>query len=170
MLAVPEPSIAEHRLADVYDYWNRKRRGRAMPARADIDPVDIPHLLGRLYLVDTAETLGAFRFRLYGSALAQGFGRDRTGSQFHETPEIHGDAAVAGAYWRVYSDGLPDYVRGRPIAPDTTFRMYSRLLLPLSDDGVQVNMILGAIVFFFRADLEAARASESGRPGPSRNG
>ena len=39
-------------LADLYEYWQSRRRGDGLPARGDIDPVDIPALLEHLILVD----------------------------------------------------------------------------------------------------------------------
>lgn len=149
-LALVQPQITEIRLGEVYDYWDRKRAGRAMPSRADIDPIDIPHLLANLILVDTADAFGAFRFRLFGSAVVQGIGEDRTGKYFSDLPTITGDPETADSYWCVYTDGQPDYASGRSVLPNATFRKYSRLLLPLSNDGTQVSMILGAIVFFLR--------------------
>ena len=37
-------------LRRLLDYWRRKRNGRAFPRRADIDPLDLGFMLGRIAL------------------------------------------------------------------------------------------------------------------------
>src|SRR5215510_12704428 len=37
---------------EFYEYWRRTGAGKAMPARADIDPLDIPQLLANVFLMD----------------------------------------------------------------------------------------------------------------------
>lgn len=73
-------SLPRGPLADLYDYWDGKRAGRPWPARVDIDPLDIPHLLKYLLLLDV-ERLEPMRlrFRLVGSNFHRFFGRDMTG-------------------------------------------------------------------------------------------
>ena len=42
-------------LVEFLEYWRGKCDGRAMPARADIDPLEIPRLLPYVYLVDVLD-------------------------------------------------------------------------------------------------------------------
>jgi hypothetical protein len=44
--------LSHHR--DLYAYWFSKRGSRSMPARGDVNPVDIPLLLPYLILVERA--------------------------------------------------------------------------------------------------------------------
>jgi hypothetical protein len=56
---------------EFYEYWLGKGRGagKAMPARADIDPLDIPALLANVFLIDVVPgNPRRFRFRLVGTA------------------------------------------------------------------------------------------------------
>jgi hypothetical protein len=48
----------------MYDYWLAKRGGRAMPARADLEPVEIKKLLPMLVLVDVTADARRFVYRL----------------------------------------------------------------------------------------------------------
>ena len=66
--------ISDPLLLRLFEYWRGKRAGRRMPARADIDPVQIPWALSRLFLVDYTPDDG-FRYRLAGNELANLFGR-----------------------------------------------------------------------------------------------
>ncbi len=76
-------------LAALYGYWNRVRRSKAVPARSDLDPVDIPHLLPYLLLVECYDSGQRINFRLVGTDVA--FGADPTGKFLQ-------DAAPAGVY------------------------------------------------------------------------
>ena len=44
--------LSAPRLRQAFAYWRGKLAGRAMPARRDIDPVDVPTLLPYVMLVD----------------------------------------------------------------------------------------------------------------------
>ncbi len=137
----------ETRLRALKRYWDDKRGSRAMPGRADLDPVDVPDLLPYILLVDTAETLEEFRYRLIGTEVCTGFDRDRTGSRFADLPRTKRFDEVFGGYWRCFQERTPQYFHG-PLATIYNDRMqFSRLTLPLSRDGKHVDMILGGIVY-----------------------
>ncbi len=138
----------EPQLRALLAYWEDKRGTRAMPARADIDPTEIPQLLPHIVLVDTADSLGGFRYRLFGTALCKGFEHDKTGKVFSEMPRIDNFDEVYGGYWLTYLDKAPHYFHGQIVLQDKGYIRYSRLTLPLSSDGDRVNMILGGVVFY----------------------
>jgi hypothetical protein len=57
MQGIQHINPARHDLVDpllqhLYDYWDEKWRGRAMPSRADIDPLEMTFILGYVSLVD----------------------------------------------------------------------------------------------------------------------
>lgn len=104
-------------------------------------------LLPNLLFVDTAETLGEFRYRLFGTELSRGFEHDRTGVRFADLPQIENYDEIYEGYWRTYRDGVVVYFSGQIVSSRKSWLGYSRLTLPLSTDGVQVDKILGGIVF-----------------------
>lgn len=53
---------------EVFEYWNRRRGRRRVPARSNIDPADIRHVLGDTFLL-TADFAGDIRFRLAGTRI-----------------------------------------------------------------------------------------------------
>ncbi len=126
-------------------YWNDKRRGRRLPARADIDPVEMKPWLGEVLLLDVIEGGRDFRYRLVGAMIAYRTGHDMTGKLLSEMPV---DPAIGAAYLRDHRQAVEtrapvlaryDYLSardGRPVK-------FERLLLPLGDDGETVNMLLG---------------------------
>lgn len=145
-----DATIMERPLRELYAYWDHVRGDRRMPARADIDPIHIPGLLAHLMLVETAPTLEAFRYRLFGTALAEGFGHDRTGRRFAELPRIANFDEVYDGYWRTYTTATPQYFHGGIVSPGRQYLCYSRLTLPLSRNGSDVDLILGGAIFFKR--------------------
>jgi len=147
-MSVECSDIQEAQLRDLFEYWDEKRRDRRMPLRSEVDPAEIPSLLPHMMLVDTAETLSDFRYRLFGTSVCQGFGHDRTGERFGDLPQIDNYDAVYEGYWLTYTTGEPQYFPGRIVSEQKDYISYSRLTLPLSEVGAAVDMILGGVVFF----------------------
>jgi len=128
-------------------YWQAKKGGRRAPARADLDPIDIPALMPHLMLVDVEAESRRLRFRLMGTAITNGLGRDLTGRYLDELPLNKTQRAMYAEYRRVIESGEPacstwEYTRenGRHVR-------FERLVLPLSSDGATIDMLLGGIVF-----------------------
>ncbi len=141
--------VLESELNDLLGYWDCMRENKQMPARADIDPLNIPRLLPHLALIETAESLGDFRYRLYGTGVCRGFGHDRTGVRLHDLKEdVDNYEEVYSGYWRVYVDKAPDYFYGKIVSLAKRYKRYSRLLLPLSSDDEHVDIILCGFIFF----------------------
>jgi hypothetical protein len=133
----------------LFDYWHAKRQGDRLPARADIDPADLRHLLPRLALIDVLrEGDGlAFRYRLTGTEIVNRAGRDPTGKRFDEL--YRGDylQTATATYRQVVETGRPHTSdRVYPLVPGREYMSYDRLLLPLANDGVTVDMVMLLIV------------------------
>lgn len=122
-------------------YWERLRAGRAMPSRADIDPVEIRHFLPFVMLIDVLRDPLDFRCRLVGSEIeriARSSPRGRLFSQSRNCPP--------GS--RAWSDYERTVLLGRPVTgpfhyagPDRMVVAVRHCLMPLSADGKSVNMI-----------------------------
>jgi hypothetical protein len=68
----------------LFDYWCDKHQGKALPCRADINPVHFPRLLPGISLVDVAGEIAESRIRLAGTRLRDVFDREITGLQLEE--------------------------------------------------------------------------------------
>ena len=66
---------------DIFDYWNALRVGEDAPLKSQIEPGAIPHLLSRLFILET-EADRHIRFRLAGTKICDLFGRDLRGERF----------------------------------------------------------------------------------------
>lgn len=137
-----------HRL---YDYWNTKRGDRAFPHRADIDPLELgSHLLPHVFLIDVlpgSDESGQphFRFRLTGTQVDEIHNQPLTGRTPADirTPEI---AQAAERQCReVVQRRAPCCDHVALLADDQSYWHFERLMLPLSEDGDTISMLLCGI-------------------------
>lgn len=140
------------KLQDGFSYWQGLRRGRLMPARRDIDPLDIGALLPNVVLLDvihrpaTERVEGAsagldLRFRLVGTEVAARSARDYTGWRLAAIPHM----APGTSFWQhretVVRGRRPLYSTPTYVGPAKRIRSCHNLLMPLSENGDVVNMI-----------------------------
>ncbi|MDF1791124.1 MAG: PAS domain-containing protein [Thalassobaculaceae bacterium] len=134
-------------LLQAFHYWDDIRGEAAMPGRSDLDPIDIPTLLPHVILLDVIPPNDRLKVRLVGTQVVQMFGADYTGLFLDEIN-----------FGEVREKVLRDYNGAvgvaRPIFSDHTFRKLGgflfdieRVILPLSEDGRSVTMLLAVLDF-----------------------
>jgi hypothetical protein len=146
-------SITDPRLQSLYRHWLDKRHGRAMPRRADIDPLEIPGAVWpHVMILDIVHEGGVprFRYRRAGAVFWRAMGREPTGLFVDEVlPETAGYRDyVLGVYREMLERGLPIYTenafaienRDEPV-------IVHRVTLPLSSDGTAIDMAITGHVF-----------------------
>lgn len=137
--------LGEHpKLAAMYAYWNRKRGQRRLPGRPDIDPIEMREFLSNLLLAENPPGSNDWRFRVYGTALAEKQGFDLTGKLMSQHPDPDHAARVNRVLCHIRREGKPWMTRDTRIVNNKPWR-YAALFLPLSTDGTHVNMILGGV-------------------------
>ena len=138
----PDLSSFASDIALFYAYWNNKRSGRVMPARADIDPLEIVPLLPGVMLIDVVADARRFVYRLVGTREAAMRGRDPTGKSVGEG--FYGASAEASlaSYQDVVTRRAPRLERREFVTPDGRYGREQVILLPLSDDDARVTMII----------------------------
>jgi hypothetical protein len=137
--------ITHPRIRRMHEYWLVKRAGRAMPSRADIEPLELRDCLGNLCLVEvTDETPPRFRFRLDGSNLALTTGFDMTGKFLEEMPDPDYRAFVDSIYRRVLQTRAPVFMANHEDWKGYDLRVTS-VTMPLSTDGVRIDGLLDAV-------------------------
>lgn len=136
--------IANARLRRLYDYWEAKRGERVAPTRRDINPVEIPDLLGFVNIYEVRDDPRDFKIRLNGSEVAEMLGRDITG-KYCSTVTSGPDAVRCKAAFNICVD------RRSPAIVETSLAFYDKpyitqtmIVLPLSSDGEWVDMIITA--------------------------
>lgn len=155
-----DPAVLEHpTLAFLRDYWEKKRGDRAMPSRADIKPSELREHLCWVIIMEVLPGMADFRYKLIGTLVSQYWLRDSTGKTVIEAFSAESPGATKGvlAMFRkcardkaiVRSWGSAGWLAGG-------FEDFDCIVLPLSDDGENVNQILHAFVFD-RPDVMMAR-------------
>lgn len=137
--------VHEPKMHDLYRYWEGKRRGRPMPARVDIDPLDLRRQLANLILVDVAGSPPQFRIRLAGTDIVSRYGAELTGKVLDDIDLGSDLAAIKEQYEETVLKRTPTYCRHSIETKNHKFLRYERMLMPLSADGSTVNMLLGGI-------------------------
>lgn len=141
-----ETDLRHVSLRGLYGYWLDRARGRAMPDRADIDPLDMAPWLPNLLLADVIDDMTDIRFRVVGTWVVDLAGRDDTGKTFARLCVDQGWTQILDGYLTAARTGTPQrrcsrfYDRSGP----RQHMHVERLLLPISR-GPQGSAVLAAI-------------------------
>lgn len=129
-------------LTELYRYWDRKRGDRLMPARADIDPVDLKRLLPLLCLIDVVVDARRYVYRLVGTQDVEMRGYDPTGKSVEEA--YYGESAAQTTLYldRIVGSRCPLLYRGTYQPFPTRTETDEILFLPLGRNGSDVDMVM----------------------------
>ncbi|GAC1327812.1 MAG: hypothetical protein NVSMB26_02220 [Beijerinckiaceae bacterium] len=129
---------------ELFSYWDRLRRGRAAPERADIDPAAIRNVLADTFLIEIDEAC-AFPIRLSGTRLNALWLGEQKGRSFLDLWHAEERRAVAALILTVI-DGVNPVIAGVSAAPDGRAPInLELLLLPLRHNGKTHARVLGCI-------------------------
>jgi hypothetical protein len=127
----------------VRQYWEEKRRGRPMPSRADIDPLELRRFLPGIILIDVVDDARRYVYRLVGTREVAMRGKDPTGQSMVEgffAPNLESALAIPD---KVVATRAPLFLHRDFTAPDGRLGFEDLIMLPLSEDGERVTMIMG---------------------------
>jgi hypothetical protein len=141
------PVIDHPILSPLLHYWQEKRGPRALPARRDIDPLEMgPALLPHLLLGDLLDRGTRVRFRLVGTVVVKRFGFDPTGKYLGEQKSAWFE--MIGALNRLaYAERAPVYAESRLAWSNTRRIDIQQLVLPLTQDGPDPAIALMGVAF-----------------------
>ena len=141
------PGIADVVLRELYGYWFMKKKGGLLPSRSEIDPNEMRRLLPNIILMDVLRDPLCFRIRLMGTECEAGYGADATNQCLdkldlgNRTSDILQDCRYAALSQE------PLYKYYNVTKQDGHELCFELLLLPLSSDGLTVDMLLGGMAF-----------------------
>jgi len=161
------PGIKPHAdLLTFLGYWqHRVKPDGRIPSRADIAPDELRSLLPGIIMFDVLhqddpEFPYRFRYRLVGTEHRRYLNADLTGRTFDEalSPERL-RMANESCFW-IVRERRPNYLRmsTRGVGTYQRIAFYERILAPLANDGVTVNMLIGMWHFL---PLDALRRVET---------
>jgi len=130
---------------EFYDYWRSKCRTGVFPSRHDILPEEITAQLPMTTIMERVEGAegNRYRHRLAGTGYWNLYGKEIQGKHVDELP-----IGCRVDYWHRVLDQVIDtrkpYVGvTRPNTPNGSHMAQFWVRLPLSDNGTDINMILG---------------------------
>lgn len=130
-------------------YWKSKCNGDRLPARADIDPLDIPSLLPQIILLDIDRDPWDFRYRLIGTNVVEHLAMDRTGSWMSEISHMAPPSTIFTSCVEVASSGKPLLYSDTPyVGPHQAHMHADDVILPLASDGATPDMLLVFVEYF----------------------
>ncbi len=133
------------------DYWIRIRGERAMPSRADLDPIDIRRILPNVVLIDVASEPLDFRYRLIGTKIVSQLNNDHTGKWMSEIPHQKPPSKIWSSCETVVNEKIPMTTEVPYTGRNKDFAVSEDIVMPLSGDGVTVNMLFVVVDFFSRS-------------------
>ncbi len=142
----PSPqSFESEKLRRLNAHW-RELAKNGLPVRADFYPENVSYMLRNLALIDLCRESGGLRYRLYGTALAERYERDLTGTEVSESAETL--ARFFGAAFRaVLRERHPLYTRHLP-PMDSSVNDCQRLILPFGDgNGEARHLLIGHLPY-----------------------
>lgn len=138
-----------------FDYWDSLRNGRAIPARADLDPAAIKPLLPHIVLMDVLRNTDPdwpldFRYRLIGTQMDAMMNGRYTGLRMSSLPHQRPPAKIWSSLQRVSENGEPTVNRVPYVGPHKDYLSVVDMVMPLAADGRNVDMLLCLIEFIPR--------------------
>jgi len=139
-----ESRIAEchESVRSIFSYWRDRCREGGMPRRCDIDPVDVRFHLPSIILVDVVADERRFVYRLVGTREVAGRGYDPTGMSVASSFYAASKEAALACYQYVVQECRPFCFKDPYVTLDGWHEQEDIIYLPISEDGVNVSMIL----------------------------
>jgi hypothetical protein len=129
-------------------YWYERSGQRPFPRRADVDPLDLRFMLDRITLTEVHDSEdGAprrYRLRLVGSYWYRLLGFEATGMWMHDWPRANQRKLTEDFYAALIEGRRPRFAARDAIVDDQLLH-YEIMLLPLSEDGDRISMIMTGI-------------------------
>ena len=142
-----ELTITDPRLLALYRYWRAKAGDRKMPRRDEIDPIEMKSWLSNLVLIEFMGSVETYRVKLEGTNIEAFYGNRRTGRRIEALTSGSERTLMMAQYRPVVEQGIPAFYEAEFENSHGQLSRQIKLILPLSDDGVAVNMVIAGIYF-----------------------
>ncbi|HEX7954724.1 MAG TPA: PAS domain-containing protein, partial [Burkholderiales bacterium] len=116
---------------EFYAYWDGKRAGAAAPERSDLEPDQVRHLLGDIFVL-SCDALAGYPFRVAGTRMCALLGADLKGQSFTSLFRDADRDEMADLLGIVAEETQATVVGITALAPDSTRIHLELLLLPFS--------------------------------------
>jgi hypothetical protein len=137
-------------IAAAVGYWRAKAAPRAMPSRAQLDPIEMRSFLRKILIIDLMEN-GDFVYRLCGTEISEANRRDLTGRRADAESLGASAPQFLDAYRRTVAARDPVFFVGQMWWQERGYISFEQVILPLSSDGEAVDKLLCVVDFEVRA-------------------
>ncbi|MGX5842830.1 PAS domain-containing protein [Mesorhizobium sp. ArgA1] len=127
----------------LFHYWNRLRDGRPAPKRSEVEPADIKTLLADTFILER-DTRGEAVFRLAGTRLCAGYGRELKGFSFPSLWRDKDQRLMSRLIHGVFEQKSVVLITYEGLSRNGRSNRFELLALPL-DGGVENPRCLGVI-------------------------
>jgi hypothetical protein len=127
----------------LFHYWNRLRDRRPAPRRSEVEPADIKTLLADTFILER-DTRGEAVFRLAGTRLCAGYGRELKGFSFPSLWREKDQRLVTRLIHGVFEQKSVVLITYEGFSRNGRSNRFELLALPL-DGGVENPRCLGVI-------------------------
>ena len=129
-----------------FDYWRSKGWPDRLPGREDVDPMEMAELLPAVVLLDVRQEPRDFYYRLVGTAVVHHLAQDLTGSWMSEIDHHRSPSRIWESCERVVDTKCPLLSSIPYVGPHAEYLYGEDIILPLGDEGGNVNKLLVFIV------------------------
>lgn len=129
-------------LAKLLQHWQSICGDRPMPRREDFDPVQIPRLLADICLVEVIDGGKDYFYRVAGSHFEEMSGYKLQSMLFSEIPHTAASDSMRATCNACLKAERPVVIKSQLQEPDRDYLSITALILPLSEDGKAINMML----------------------------
>lgn len=129
-------------LVELFEHWKTLRGERSMPQRSDFDPINVPRLLSTICLVEVINGGSDYYYRVAGSRLEDMTGQKMQNRLFSEITHVEARASMTATCEACVQSAAPVVIKNQLREPGRDHLSITAIILPLSEDGETVNMIL----------------------------
>jgi hypothetical protein len=137
----PDDAFEDGPLRFLLGLWRRRSAGGRLPLSRDIDAVELWPALGYVMLLEPIDDGADFRYRVYGTIIAEHSGIEMTGKQVWDVPAPLVAVYFLATYRAVYRARRPLYAH-HTTHHDIQIADWSRIILPFADDHGRVDRLL----------------------------
>ena len=134
--------IAYEHIRDLYLFWQSCCKDGKYPRQSDIDLSKIPDLISNTYILDVLEDQ-KFSYRFIGTNIDRHLGVSITGKRVDEYRSGAALKTLTDFCSHVAETGDFGYLITKMSSENTEHLVYQRSALPISDDGIVINKLIG---------------------------
>jgi hypothetical protein len=141
------------RVLRFFKYWLALKPAQGLPGRQHFDPLDIPDLMSRVWMLDVLREPLRYRYRLVGTKRAEIFRRDITGEFFDDVhSRSHDERETYGRFFTSVRDRVATYRRGNLVGVHEKEHVgVETCIVPMARDGQTVDLLI-AFSALYRCD------------------